>query len=254
MTIRSRPGALGMTAVALSGLFGLACDAGDLEDRTAQASEAVEGAGLPTSSRPGSAAPAPPSAPSGSNVIELDALGYTLGSPDAPIRVIEFSDFGCGYCRKFHQETYPALVRDYVETGVISWQYIPYVLGIFPHGLEAALAGECAGEQGLIDVYGARLFEDQPEWKNHDGAVGDIFIRYAREEGLDVERFTQCIVEDWRRDRVRSNVVAGGQLGVRGTPTFFIPGYAPLSGALPEEMWAQAVEIILADQQKAGGQ
>ena len=251
MTIRSRSRWLGALAITFSGLFGMACEAGDSQERTA---EAADGAGLPTTSGRSSSAPTPPSAPAaGSRVIELDALGYTSGSPDAPIRVIEFSDFGCGYCRKFHQETYPTLARDYVETGVISWQYIPYVLGIFPHGLEAALAGECAGEQGMIDVYGARLFEDQPEWKNSDGAVGDIFIRYAEEEGLDSERFTQCIVEDWMRERVRSNVIAGGQLGVRGTPTFFIPGYAPLSGALPLEMWQQAVEIILADQERAQG-
>ena len=184
--------------------------------------------------------------------VDMDLLGYQRGDPDAPIRIIEFSDFGCGYCRQFHLETYPALMEKYVDTGVILWQYVPYILGIFPHGLEAALAGECAGEQGQLEKYGQRLFESQPEWKNTEGTVGELFLKYADEEGLDLPRFEQCLVEDWQRDRVRANVIAGGQIGVRGTPTFYVPGYQPASGALPLEVFDQIVEFILAEQEAAG--
>jgi protein-disulfide isomerase len=180
----------------------------------------------------------------------LTELGYVEGDPSAPIRIIEFSDFGCGYCRRFHLEAYPGLKEKYVDSGKILWQYVPYVLGIFPNGLEAALAGECAGEQGLIEQYGTRLFEDQPEWKQEGADVNQLFLKYAREEGLDANRFETCLVEEWRRDRVRQNVIAGGQLGVRGTPTFFVPGYQPIQGALPPDVFEQILEYILAQQEQ----
>lgn len=244
-----RRGLASRTVLALGALAGLAACGPDptLEERTARA--AIE-AGMEDQVSP--VRRSGPFGPDGS--IDLAQIGYAKGDPDAPIRIIEFSDFGCGYCRKFHMETYPAVVEKYVDTGVVLWQYIPYVLGIFPHGLEAALAGECAGEQGLLEPYGARLFESQPEWKHHEGPVGELFMGYAREEGLDVERFERCIVEDWRRDRVRANVIAGGQLGVRGTPTFYVPGYKPASGALPEEVFDQIIAYVLAQQEAAAGQ
>jgi len=181
----------------------------------------------------------------------LANLGYEQGSPEAPVRIIEFSDYGCGYCRKFHLEAYPGLKEKYIDTGRVVWQYVPYVLGIFPNGLEAALAGECAGEQGLIEKYGDRLFESQPEWKQSDDPPGPLFLKYAQEEGLNTDRFQQCLAEDWRRERVRQNVIAGGQLGVRGTPTFFIPGYQPLQGALPPDIFEQVLEYVLKDAEPA---
>ncbi len=238
--------ALGTACLALL-VAASGCGSGDLDERTAEAAEAA-GVSASGSSAGDPAATPPAIGPDGG--IDLDMLGFAHGDPNAPIRVIEFSDFGCGYCRQFHMESYPAVVRDYVDTGIIYWQYIPYVLGIFPHGLEGALAGECAGEQGMLEPFGARMFKDQAEWKNHEGTVGEIFTRYAHEEGLDAARFQQCLVEDWRRDHVRANVIAGGQLGVRGTPTFYIPGYQPVSGALPPEAFQQIVEFVLAEQAK----
>lgn len=247
MTV-SPPRALRSWLALSMGLYLASCGSETLQERTSRAAAEIGREEDVTPVRPSGESPYGPDGVS----IELDRLGYLKGDPNAPIRIIEFSDFGCGYCRKFHLETYPAVIKKYVDTGVVLWQYIPYVLGIFPHGLEAALAGECAGEQGLVEVYGQRLFESQSEWKNHDGPVGDIFMRYAKEEGLDAGRFEQCLVEDWQRDRVRANVIAGGQLGVRGTPTFYVPGYQPASGALPEEVFDQIIQFVLAEQKAAG--
>lgn len=246
MTVR--PGVAMRAAVTLLLGFGLVgCESESLGDRTRQAASEI--------GREDDIAPVPPSNanPLGADgSIDMALLGYTLGDPDAPIHIIEFSDFGCGYCRKFHQETYPALMEKYVDTGVVRWQYIPYILGIFPHGLEAALAGECAGEQDELEAYGKRLFDSQPEWKNVDGPVGNLFLQYATEEGLDPVQFEACLVEDRQRDRVRANVIAGGQIGVRGTPTFYVPGYQPASGALPLEVFDQIIEYVLAEQEAAG--
>jgi protein-disulfide isomerase len=243
------------SGLAVVGLVVAACGQGDLEERTRQAAEALDasGQGVGVSTSEGIAGSRPPERapetrrPTADRPVDLTDLGYTFGDPEAPVRIIEFSDFGCGYCRRFHMESYPDLIAEYVETGKVAWQYVPYVLGIFPHGLESATAGECAVEQEMLQAFGARMFEDQAEWKNEQGAVRHIFVRYAREEGLDADRFEQCLDEDWRRDQVRQNILAGGRLGVRGTPTFFIPGYQPLQGALPKEIFQQILEYVLSE-------
>src|SRR5690625_6346899 len=80
--------------------------------------------------------------------VDLTGVGYDLGDPCAPISIVEFSDFGCHFCRQFATETFPTLEREYIETGKVRWKYIPFVLGIFPNGDRAAIAGVCAAQQG----------------------------------------------------------------------------------------------------------
>jgi protein-disulfide isomerase len=163
--------------------------------------------------------------------LKIAEMGYNYGSPEAVVKVLEVSDFGCGYCRRFHEETFPRLREIYVDEGYIEWKFIPFVLGMFPNGLEAATAGECAGEQGQFYPMKARLFADQSAWRTSDEPYS-FFSRLAREEGLDVERFDQCIQGGWRDGQVRNNIRLGQQVGARGTPLFIIDGRL-LEGVLP---------------------
>ena len=179
--------------------------------------------------------------------IDVANLGYDLGEPDAPVRVLEISDFGCAFCRKFHEETWPTLRKEFVETGKVQWKYVPFILGIFPNAVEAAHAGECAGEQGKFVAMQTRLFDEQPQWKKSAEPYA-LFRGYAREEGLDMKRYNQCVKEQWRAKRIQSGTALGRQLGVRGTPTFFIVGYAPLQGALPLATFRQVLDMVYADQ------
>ena len=94
--------------------------------------------------------------------IPITEIGFNSGSPDAPIKVLEFSDFGCGYCRRFHAETFPALVEQYIETGKVEWKYVTFVSGMFPNGTAAALAAECAGEQERFPPMRELLYERSP--------------------------------------------------------------------------------------------
>lgn len=158
-------------------------------------------------------------------------MGYNFGSSDAPVKVMEISDFGCGYCRRFHQETFPKLLEIYVDAGFIEWKFIPFVLGMFPNGLEAATAGECAGEQDQFFPMQNRLFAEQSGWRNSDDPYA-FFSTLAAEEGLDVERFEGCIEGGWRDNHVRANIRLGQQVGARGTPLFLIDG-RQLPGAHP---------------------
>lgn len=200
----------------------------------------MEGSGAmsrgPASGGPGGAA----------GQIDIDALGYNEGSADAPVRVLEFSDFGCGYCRRFHEESYPLLVQEYMDAGKVQWKYVPMVLGMFPNAIEAARTGECAGEQGQFAVMRDLLFERQPEWKQSDDP-DPLMVRYAREVGLDMERFDQCVAEGWQDERIQDGTQLSRQVGVRGTPTFFVVGYAPIPGAIPLDLFRAALDTVYAE-------
>jgi protein-disulfide isomerase len=177
--------------------------------------------------------------------MNLDELGYTVGSPDAPVRIIEFSDFGCGYCRQFHQEIWPTLEQEYVATGKVLWKYVPMILGIFPNAMDAAQAGECAAEQGRFREMQDRLFEAQREWKGSDQAE-DVLVSIATDLDLDVPRWSACIREGTRNDRIAAGTQLSQQAGVRGTPTFFVVGYAPIPGALPLELFREVLDTAYA--------
>lgn len=175
--------------------------------------------------------------------LDVSRMGYDRGSSEAPVRVLEMSDFGCGYCRLFHQETFPTLLQAYVEPGLVQWKFIPFVLGMFPNGLEASIAGECSGEQERFFPMQARLFSDQAGWKNSQDPF-PFFARLAEEEGLDVERFDRCVKGGWRESSVRANIRLGREIGVRGTPTFLIDG-VPISGALPLDTFRDILDMAL---------
>ena len=177
--------------------------------------------------------------------MSLDELGYTLGEADAPVRIIEFSDFGCGYCRQFHQEIWPTLEQEYVETGKVQWKYVPMILGIFPNAMDAAQAGECAAEQGQFRPMQDRLFAEQSAWKGSDQAE-EVLVTMATELGLDVPRWTGCIRNGIRDDRIAAGTQLSQQAGVRGTPTFFVVGYAPIPGALPLELFREVLDTAYA--------
>jgi protein-disulfide isomerase len=170
-------------------------------------------------------------------------LGHGVGPVDAPIQIIEFSDFGCGYCRVFQENTRPVLDEEYVATGKVRWTYVPFVLGMFPNGDAAAVASECAAEQNLFDPMRHRLYQDQQGWRNNQ-EPGPFFTQIAEEEGMDAQRFAECLDADTAPARVQENTRLGQFAGVRGTPAFFINGF-PVRGALPLESFRDILDMEL---------
>jgi protein-disulfide isomerase len=165
------------------------------------------------------------------------APGYDRGTLRAPVTVLEFADFGCRYCARFAAETYPALAEEFVRTGKVRWRYVPFVLGMFPNGDEAARAGHCAAAQG-VGAFGRmhdRLFEDQVAWAGA-GDPAAAFGALARGAGLDVARFSACYASDATSARVREANALAERLAVRSTPTFFVNG-SRVEGALPVEQF-----------------
>lgn len=229
------------TALAL-GLFALTgCEGGG----EPQLSASNPAGGPPDAAGPGRTAFTPPERESGQPPLDLRRIGYDQGDPDAPVKVIEVSDFGCGYCRIFNQQTFPVLLEEYIQTGKVEWKFVPFVLGMFPNGDQAALAGECAGAQGpeaFVRLRG-RLFSDQSGWRDSQDPHA-FFVGLARDEGLDEADFARCLQEEAQAGKVEMNVRLGRALGARGTPMFVIGG-VPVSGALPLENFRGILDLIL---------
>jgi protein-disulfide isomerase len=201
---------------------------------------------------PREAAAAPLPAPAPQEVIDLRALGYSRGQADAPVVVIEFSDFGCPYCGQFFREIYPVLEREYVAAGKVRWKYVPVVLGIFPNGKEAARAAECAAIQGT-DAFWAmhdRLYAQQSQWRSRS-STGAIFEVFADSLGLDLQDFGTCYRENRVLARMRQTERSASSLGVRATPTFLVNG-TRIEGALPLAQFRMVIDLELAAA-RAGG-
>jgi len=168
----------------------------------------------------------------------------TLGSSDAPVTMVEFSDFQCSFCRKFWSGTLPRLKETYIKSGQVRFAYQHFAILGKP-SVAAAQASECAGEQGRFWPYHDRLFESQGGLAFRDANLK----RYARELGLDDAAFARCLDSRQHRQKIEDETRLGFQLGARGTPTFFLNGRM-LVGAQPFEVFRAAIEEALA---KASG-
>lgn len=191
----------------------------------------------------------PPSAQQ-SPEVNVTELGHDEGDLRAPIYIVEFSDFGCGYCRKFHLETLPTLRSEFIEAGKVSWKIIPFVTGMFSNSRAASTAAECAARQDRFQAMSHELFRDQSTWKPAD-EPRTHFRDYASRLGLDADAFDRCLEEDPAGDRIERATRAADRLGVRATPTFFIDGY-PVQGAIPVDLFREVLETRLAELEESG--
>lgn len=197
------------------------------------------------------------------NVPELSAhatrayipeLGHNLGSPAAPLKLIEYSDFGCGYCRRFHEETFATLREEFIDTDRVEWKFMPFITGMFENSLTVTEAAECTLEQdaAMYEAFSNRLWERQSEWKGSSDPA-PIARGWARELGADLERFDSCLAEGRRLERIANATLVAQQLGVRGTPTFWLVGYGPLQGALPLEVFQGVLGAVLEEVEAGAG-
>lgn len=159
-----------------------------------------------------------------------------LGPVDAPVLMIEFSDYQCQYCGKFARETLHPLLELY--EGQIRFVYRDFVI-YGPLSFQAALSAECANEQGAFWLYHDRLFEQQ------DNLTPEFFFAMAEELNLDLQQFARCASDPAVEAEVKADTAAGQDLGIRGTPTFYINGRI-LVGAQPLETFTALIEEELA--------
>ena len=170
----------------------------------------------------------------------------TKGSPDAPITIVEFSDFQCPYCERFFANTLPQLEKEYIDTGKVKLVYKDFPLSFHEQAMPAALAAECAGEQGKYWEMHDKLFSEQSRWVDNP-KVDDAMKEFADELGLDADQFNECYDSAKYADEINADMQEGIAAGVQGTPAFFINGQF-ISGAQPFEVFKQIIDQMLAGQ------
>lgn len=249
-----------MSALAVSAVVGIAaCAEAPAEDppgteATSQDLLATAGAAdLPTGSLPPGAPRALAEQPDPQS-LDIAVLGFDRGSQGAPVRVVEFSDYGCGYCRKFHLETWPTLLREFVDPGKIEWKFLPYVSGMFENSTAATTAAECVLEQDdtLYITMNGLVWDRQSDWKRASDPA-PVLRDLAAESGADLTRYEACVANGRRARRVEAATAVAAEMGVRATPTFFVVGYPPLQGALPTDVFLQVLNMVYEEATRAGG-
>ncbi|MGH2542605.1 MAG: thioredoxin domain-containing protein, partial [Ardenticatenaceae bacterium] len=170
---------------------------------------------------------------------EVLEAAYRKGSPDAPVTIVEFSDYQCPFCQRWFQDTYPQL-QSYIEDGTVQLIFVDFPLNIHPQAPAAAQAARCAGELGGTEAYWQMhdaLFESLSQWSGQEQPA-PIFKQVADQAGLDGAAIQSCVESGRYEDEVQAGLREGTRLGVSGTPTFFINGERVV-GAQPFESFAR---------------
>ncbi len=180
----------------------------------------------------------------------------TLGAADAPVTLVEFTDYQCPFCRRHFAQTMPQLVKDYVETGKLRYVMREFpIQSIHPKALKAAEAALCAGDQGKYWEIHDVFFADQRKLAPED------LKAHAEGLGLDVASFNECLDGDKYAQRVQKDLADGVKAGVRGTPSFFagltdpadptkIRAIKYLNGAQPYVVFKAAIDALIAQAAK----
>ena len=161
----------------------------------------------------------------------------SIGPEDAPITIIEFSDYQCPYCKRWHDQVYQPLLNAYPGKIKLVYRHLP-LTSIHPDAFPAAEAAMCAGDQNAY-------------WPFHDKLFGgtslgaDLYVQYAQELGLDMTAFETCITEHKFQETVQADMDFALNLGATSTPTFFVNGLA-IVGAQPLGIFEQIIDKELA--------
>jgi protein-disulfide isomerase len=201
------------------------------------------------SQRSGSGSAAP-TGPVGASVADAPFLGR----PDAPVTLIEFSDYQCPFCQRFFATTLPILKRDYIDTGKLRYVFRDFPLDqIHPLARNAAVAAHCAGEQGKYWEMHDVLFQ------NRTALALPQLAEHASTVGLDPSAFEACLVSGRHAARIERALADGAAAGVRGTPGFVVGKTTnsdlvegtPIRGAQALEVFRRLIDELLAQQTTA---
>jgi protein-disulfide isomerase len=162
---------------------------------------------------------------------------YAIGPADAPITIVEFSDYQCPFCRRWHDEVYEPLLAAYPGQIRLVYRHFP-LTSIHPDAMSAAEAAMCAGEQDAYWPFHEKLFSSE--------SLGNsTYIQYAQDLKLNMATFESCLNDHKYQQAVQADTDFAVNLGIRSTPTFFINGLA-IVGAQPLDVFKQVIDKELA--------
>ena len=152
--------------------------------------------------------------------------GFVIGSPTAPVEIVEYGDFECGWCAQFATVTEPDVKKRLVETGKARFRFVDFPLvSIHRNTMAAHLAAGCAADQGKFWEMHDRLFQGQNEWNGEaTGNPKKVFTGYVKQLGLNEDAWESCFDERKHLPRIQASMAEGARMRVGSTPTFIING------------------------------
>jgi protein-disulfide isomerase len=175
---------------------------------------------------------------------------YALGHEDAPVTMVEFTDYQCPFCRRFESESFAQLKKDYIDTGKVRFVSRDLPLEFHPNAPAAANAARCAGEQNKF-------------WELHDAIMQDTatdlgpdaLLKYAQKVDLDIPSFKTCLDQKKYVAAIQKDTADAGSLGISGTPSFVIGKTAKdqidgvrIVGAVPYSVFDSTIKNMLSVQ------
>jgi protein-disulfide isomerase len=157
-----------------------------------------------------------------------------MGNADAPVTMIEFTDFQCPFCRRYSNGTFSQIIKDYVKTGKVRYVVRQFPLKpIHPKAVKASEASLCAGDQGKYWEMHDRIFKQTRSFEQEE------WVRLAEGLGLEMSSFRDCLENGMKTSEVERDIKEGTALGMSGTPGFFLGRTDPEN---PDKF--KAVEMI----------
>jgi len=182
--------------------------------------------------------------PTRAKITDLSGVSM-LGSKDAPLTIVEYTDYQCPFCQRFHLSAYPEIKKNYIDTGKVRFFSKDLPLDFHPNAMRAAQAAHCSAEQNkfweLRDVMGA----------NPDKLDMGHIIAFASDLKLDTQKLQECVNSDKYKERVQADVTEAMRLGANGTPAFIVGKSTGngvdgelVVGAMPYSMFDQKLRDV----------
>jgi len=148
--------------------------------------------------------------------LRVESSWNSMGHADAPVTVVEFTDYECPFCKRFHIGVFAALKKSYIDTGKVRWITRDLPLGMHPHALKAAQAVRCAGEQGKYWELSDALLS------NDSAPTDDVIKKLAEGLSLDIKSLQGCLNSEKYLANVQKDASEAAMLQISGTPSFVL--------------------------------
>ena len=176
------------------------------------------------------------------NLPVVKSEGYLLGSPTAPVEVIEFADFECPACGQFNTVTEPDVRARLVNTGQVRIRYVDYPLPMHANTWDASLAAACANDQGKFWEMHDQLFANQDKWNGEaTSRPRPVMAGLAKAVGLDMTKYGACMDADTHRAKIQAHQRQAEAMHINSTPTFVFAGLV-VPSALPYDEFKKHVD------------
>jgi protein-disulfide isomerase len=201
----------------------------------------------PPATRTAAAAPAPAAPTSDKVKMSVGTGWYSMGRDDAPVTMVEFTDYQCPFCRRFEADSFAQLKKEYIDTGKVRFVSRDLPLDFHPNAPAAAMAARCAGDQHKF-------------WEMRDAMMLDTatdlgpesILKYGQKTNLEMTAFRTCLSDKKYTEAIKKDTADAGTLGISGTPSFVIGKTAKdeiagvrIVGAVPYTVFDSAIKDLL---------